>query len=105
MVWHNAAKRTQIPERRGWPVRLDGRPIALFAVGADVYALDNQCLHVGSPIDDGTVLEGCVTCPWHGWVYDLRTGDLLLLDEWHEGLRTYPTRVVGDDVLVEVADR
>lgn len=102
MVWHTAAKRADLPEGRGWPVRLAGRPVALFAVGEDIFALDNMCLHVGSPIDDGAVLEGCVSCPWHGWLYDLRSGDLLIMDGWRPGLRTYPTRVEGDDVLVEV---
>ena len=48
------------------------RPIAVFRVGGRLVAVDNVCRHVGNPIDDGIVEAGCLTCPWHGWRYDLR---------------------------------
>ena len=78
--------------------------IAVFDLGATVVAVDNRCVHVGNPIDDGPVDKGCVTCPWHGWRYDLRTGEHLTVFGRRPGLRTYPVRVDGDDVLVEIDD-
>ncbi len=78
-----------------------GRPIAIFAVGGRVYALDNMCLHIGAPIDDGAVSDGCVTCPWHGWRYDLATGDQLTAFGQRRGLHSYPVREIGG--MLEVA--
>ena len=48
-----------------------GRVIALFNVDGTFYALDGVCPHQGGPLGQGT-LEGCiVTCPWHGWQFDV----------------------------------
>lgn len=109
--WHAVARREDIPAGRGWPVRVGGRALALFAVGDEVYAVDNRCLHNGNPIDDGPVADGIVTCPWHGWCYDLATGDQLVTSGrvWPEQpgagdgrLETYPAKVEQGHVLVVV---
>ncbi len=48
--------------------------VALFNVGGDFHALDGICPHQGGPLGQGA-LKGCVvTCPWHGWQFDVRTG-------------------------------
>jgi nitrite reductase (NADH) small subunit len=52
--------------------------IALFNVEGDYYALENACPHQGSPIVDGWIEGRTVTCPWHAWCFDLRTGSLTL---------------------------
>jgi nitrite reductase/ring-hydroxylating ferredoxin subunit len=97
-------RREDIPAGRGWPVRVGERYLAVFDLGDTVVAVDNECKHVGNPLDDGQVSGGCVTCPWHGWRYDLRTGDLLTMFGRRPGLRTYPARVEAGEILVEVAD-
>jgi nitrite reductase/ring-hydroxylating ferredoxin subunit len=83
-------------------VRIAGRSLALFASGGGVVALDNACRHNGSPVDDGFVADGCLTCPWHGWRYDLASGDQLTLLGRHPGLRRYPTRIEGGEIWVEI---
>ena len=63
-----------IPLRRGRPVWVDGRGIALFRVGEAVHAIENSCPHAGSALSGGT-LDGClVQCPSHGLAFDVRTG-------------------------------
>lgn len=52
--------------------------VALFNVDGEYYALENVCPHQGSPIVDGFVEGRTVTCPWHAWCFDLRTGSLTL---------------------------
>lgn len=52
--------------------------IALFNVDGEYFALENVCPHQGSPIVDGFVEGRTVTCPWHAWCFDLRTGRLTL---------------------------
>jgi nitrite reductase/ring-hydroxylating ferredoxin subunit len=59
-----------IPKR----VSIPGRDIALFRIGDEVFALDDQCPHKGAPLSAGHVEDGCVTCPFHGWHFDVRTG-------------------------------
>ncbi len=95
-------RRQDIPADRGWPVRVGAESIAVFRVGDEVVAVDNVCRHVGNPIDDGFVGGGCVTCPWHGWRYDLRTGEHVTMFGRRPGLRTWRVRTDGDDVLVDV---
>ncbi|HEV2471369.1 MAG TPA: Rieske 2Fe-2S domain-containing protein, partial [Chthonomonadales bacterium] len=50
---------------RGAVVRLEGRTIALFLHGNQVYAVDNRCPHMGFPLHKGTVSGGILTCHWH----------------------------------------
>ena len=55
-------------------VMIRGRVIALFRQEGDLFAMDGMCAHQGGPIAEGVVEHGCVTCPWHGWQYELATG-------------------------------
>lgn len=102
MTWRLACSRHQVPPGRGWPVRVGTTSIAVFDVGGQFVAVENRCRHLGNPIDDGVVERGCVTCPWHGWRYDLRTGAHLTFFGRRPGLRTFPVRMEGDDVLVDI---
>jgi nitrite reductase/ring-hydroxylating ferredoxin subunit len=54
--------------------------IALFNVDGTYYALENACPHQGGPIAEGWVENLTVTCPWHAWCFDLRTGSLTMGD-------------------------
>jgi nitrite reductase (NADH) small subunit len=67
---------SDIPENGGIVVTSpeDGSEIALLKYQGKVYALDNICPHQGGPLGEGTIEEGCVTCPWHGWQFNVETG-------------------------------
>ncbi len=83
-------------------VRAGDEEIALAHCGDGFYALQNACLHLQGPLGNGH-LEGCVlSCPWHGWQYDVRTGrnefDLAIQ------LRTYEVRVEDGEVRVGQGD-
>jgi nitrite reductase (NADH) small subunit len=52
----------------------NGRVLAVFATDAGYVALDGLCAHAGGPLAKGKVQGGVVTCPWHGWQYELATG-------------------------------
>ncbi len=54
--------------------------IALFNVDGNYYALENACPHQGGPIAEGWIENLTVTCPWHAWCFDLRTGSLTMGD-------------------------
>ena len=81
-------------------VEVDGKAIALFNVAGKIYATDNTCLHQGGPLGEG-ILEGeVITCPWHMWEYNVRTGEKL--GESSLKLATYPVEVDGTDIKVAV---
>ncbi len=79
---------------------LDGNRVVLVRLPDDaVHAVDDQCPHEGYPLSKGT-LQGCVlTCLWHNFKFDVRTGHCLKGDE---AVRLYPTRVVDGAVQVDL---
>jgi len=87
-----------VPAGTGKCVAVNGREIALFNVDGTYHAIDNTCLHRGGPLGEGELDGTVVTCPWHGWQYDVRTGRNIM-DE-SEGVDRYEVKVEGGDVLV-----
>ncbi len=79
-------------------VTVAGRPLALFNVGGTFHALDNTCLHRGGPLGEGSLEDKVVTCPWHGWTYDVTTGDCLTRPGGK--VSRHEVRLEGEDVLV-----
>lgn len=69
-----------------------------------VRVIDNSCLHMGGPLGDGAVRDGCVVCPWHGWRYDLSTGRRMTAIGEFPGVRSYPAWVEGGEVWADLPD-
>ena len=59
-------------------VAVGERELALFNVGGKFYATDNVCPHRGGPLGEGTLDGNVVTCPWHGWRFDVCTGPIAI---------------------------
>ena len=92
----------QLVEGRGRPARIGSLYLAVFLSRGTIHVVENQCLHVGSPLDGGPVTGTRVHCPWHGWTYDLRSGNLLTAFGEHPGIRVFDHRVVAGEVIVTV---
>lgn len=76
--WVRVAAVDECPPGEVLELVADGRIVALFNVDGRFHALDGVCPHQGGPLGKGR-LAGCtVTCPWHGWQYDVRTGQHLV---------------------------
>ena len=90
----------QVREGEGVVVPLDDGEVALFRVRGAIYACTNTCPHRGGPIGEGVLTGTVVACPWHGWEFDVATGRMPV--NANIGIRTYPARVDGEDVQVEV---
>src|SRR5262245_5151750 len=68
-------------------VWVEGRAVALYNVGGQVYATNNTCIHRGGPLGQG-MLEGTVImCPWHAWTFDVTTGENTVNAELKVGCR------------------
>ena len=95
-----AVGKANVPEGRGKAVTLEGNAIALFNVGGTFHAIDNTCKHRGGPLGEGELDASQVTCPWHGWQYDVTTGECMTTPGLTQ--KKYNVKVEGDDVLIEV---
>ncbi|TDJ71234.1 MAG: Rieske (2Fe-2S) protein [Planctomycetota bacterium] len=74
-AWVRAVRRDELPtDGTGLALEVAGRAVALFSVDGEVRAIDDSCPHQGGSLGLGVVLEGEVTCPWHGWHFELATG-------------------------------
>ncbi len=84
-------------------VTVSGRHVALFRLGDEFFALDNMCLHRGGPLCDGPIdASGVVTCPWHGWSYEIKTGTMV--QDRRVGVSRHDVQVNGDLVAVRLTD-
>lgn len=101
--WERACPRDRLREGRGTTVHVAGERLAVFLHEGEVYALSNVCRHQGGPIAEGRILDGCVTCPWHGWQYRPDTG--ASPPPFEEQVETYPVRVVDDTVWIRPEPR
>jgi nitrite reductase (NADH) small subunit len=96
------ARDGEIAPGSAWQVTVDGRWIALFNVGGAYHAVDNLCLHRGGPLCEGTMSGNVVTCPWHGWQFDVTSG--ALMQDPTVGVSRHETRVVADEIQVKLSD-
>ena len=84
-------------------VVVGNRHVALFRLGDEFFALDNLCLHRGGPICEGQIDHNrVVTCPWHGWSYEIRTGTMV--QDPRVGLSKHDVQISGDEVSVRLTD-
>ena len=62
--------------------------------------MDNVCLHRGGPLGQGVIEGDKLVCPWHGWLWDPKTGEAV--HNRAAKISVYPIRVEGDAVIVEL---
>jgi nitrite reductase/ring-hydroxylating ferredoxin subunit len=88
--------------RDGALVRLAYPPFDVLVAEVDgrPYAIEDACNHAGASLAEGEMEAGCVSCPMHGYVFDLRTGKLLRPRGLCADQRTYVTEIRGDEVFV-----
>src|SRR6266508_2029672 len=86
---------------RGKMVEVSGKKIALFNLEGSFYAIDDTCPHVGGPLSEGEIQGEKVICPWHGSIFNIKTGEVLGPPARTE-VASYNVRVEGTDIEVEV---
>ena len=94
------AELQEIPEGQAKVVRVQDREIAIFRADGVIRAVKNSCPHRGAGLDRGSVMDGILTCPGHGWQFDMKTGDCL--DRPDVGVRCYRAEIRGNSVWVEI---
>lgn len=92
--WLDVGPAQGIPDGRARVVCLPGRErVAIFRHGLRLSAVTNVCAHQRGPLGEGRIVDGCITCPWHGWEY--RPEDGRSPPPFQERIATYSLRVVG----------
>jgi nitrite reductase/ring-hydroxylating ferredoxin subunit len=99
-TWIDVAALASLPDGTAREVLVAGQVIALFRTGETIYALDGMCAHQGGPIAQGQIHNGCVTCPWHGWQYELATGIQTINRQPLQ--RVYPVRITDNRIEIQV---
>lgn len=99
--WIRVATVAECPPGEAREFVVQDRIVALFQVDGRFYALDGICPHQGGPLGRGKLCGGIVTCPWHGWQFDVVTGQ-------HQANRTlqqpgYSVKVEGQEIYVAVS--
>ena len=77
-----------------------GKEICVANINGAYSAMDNACLHRGGPLGQGTIENGKVVCPWHGWAWDPKTGEAT--HNANAKLAVYPLKIENGDVLIEI---
>jgi nitrite reductase (NADH) small subunit len=101
MPFVRAAKLPEVPVGTIHEIQMAGKAVALANVAGKFYAINNTCLHRGGPLGQGSLEGKIVTCPWHGWEYDVTTGKVALNPS--EGVACYATEVRGDEIFIDIA--
>ncbi len=97
--WQRVAAASELP-REGEVVEAfaEDRAVVLVRVDGSFYAVDSVCPHAGGPLGEGELEGTKLTCPWHGWSYDVTTGQSAV--DRATCLETFEVRIDGDDVYV-----
>ena len=77
-------------------VSCDGTEVGVFNVDGQFHVIDNTCLHRGGPLGEGELEASVVTCPWHGWQFNVTTG--VCVNNPSAKVETYQVKVEGSDV-------
>jgi methionine sulfoxide reductase heme-binding subunit len=97
--WIYVGKVEEIPESRAKIVLVNGERVAVFRYNGKLSAVHNVCKHQLGPLGEGKVVDGCITCPWHGYQY--RPEDGCAPAPFTEKIHTYLLKMQDDGVYVQ----
>lgn len=95
---HRVGSLTELRKGQALGVTIAGRDVAVFDVNGDIVATSGKCLHAGGPLCKGTISGTTLTCPWHGWSYDLTTG--VCEEDPDLRLERFEVQIEGDNIFV-----
>ena len=95
-----AAKLAEVPNFGKKVVTVNGLELVLINIKGEIFACENECPHQGSPMHAGIVKDGHLSCPRHGYRFNLKNGSCL--DNPDFTLKVFPAKIEGDDILVDI---
>ena len=101
MALTTVAKTGELKPGEGKIAEVGERALAVFNVNGAFHCIENTCCHRGGPLGEGDLDGSVVTCPWHGWRYDVTTGKCLAPAP-EKSVQSFKVTVEGDEVRVDV---
>lgn len=101
MGFMKAAKVSEIAPGTIREVNVDGKAVALANVAGKFHAINNSCLHRGGPLGQGPLQGNVVTCPWHGWQYDVTSGKGV--QNTTATVDCYQVELRGDEIFINLS--
>ena len=89
---------SEIPEGRAKIIHLTSERVAVFKDKNEIYAISNVCTHQNGPLGEGKIIDGCVTCPWHGYQFNLKNGEAP--PPFQDKVPTYEVRLLNGNIYV-----
>ena len=100
--WHKVLENKEdLQEGRVTTVTAAHHDYCLVHFNGKFCALDNKCPHQGGPLGEGSIENGLLRCPWHGWDYDPCSGKVPGFDD---GVETFPVEVKDDAVYIGIKE-
>ncbi len=100
--WTDIADADELPTGGRLCTSVAGKALVVLNVDGQPYAIANQCPHAGRPLEEGEVRGITITCPYHGYAYNLKTGTNLEYPEFEPPVPTYPVRIEAGKVQVAI---
>jgi nitrite reductase/ring-hydroxylating ferredoxin subunit len=101
VVFKTSLKKNDLVERKLIKVDVNGKSLVLTNLNGKLYAMDSVCSHEGGPLEEGTLEDYTLICPWHQGKFDIRTAKAFTETDWVTDLKSYP--VIVDDTSGEVS--
>lgn len=95
-----AAKVNEVPNFGKKVVKVNGQDIILINIKGEFFACENECPHQGAPLSSGIVKDGYLSCPRHGYRFELKSGKCL--DSPDFTLKVFPVSIQGDEIHVDL---
>jgi nitrite reductase/ring-hydroxylating ferredoxin subunit len=92
------AGRDDVKPGHGIVAEVQGKALAVFNVDGNFHVIDNTCVHRGGPLGEGDVEGNVVSCPWHGWQFNVTTGECVKNPSAR--VEVYQVKVEGADIKV-----
>jgi nitrite reductase (NADH) small subunit len=101
-AFEKVAKTSDVPPGKVIEVQYGGQAVALANVNGEYLAIGGTCTHRGGPLGEGELEGETLVCPWHGGMFNLRSGEVELGPP-RERVPVYRVQVAGDDILIAPA--
>ncbi len=100
----NLGDRHQIFDREGKTFTINGKHVAVFNIDGELFAFEDECPHVGGALGSGKLAGKLVTCPNHGWQFDVTNGKCVTEDRCDDGciIETYPVKIEHDEIILSL---
>ncbi len=96
--YDEVAHADDIPEGQSRIVTFKQKEVAIFNIGGEFFAIENTCPHMGGPLGEGFLDDETVTCPWHAWQFNVKTGEHKLNPS--SKLKTFKVRLEGSKIFL-----